>query len=236
MSTQPTRVGVVGLGYIGLPLALAMHNAGYEVVGVDIDEDTVESLRNGTSTVNDVSDAEVTDAVAEGLRITTDYAELADIDGVSVCVPTPLGKTDTPDLSFVVDAAERLAGVISAGCTVVLESTVYPGATEEVVGETLAASGAAIGRDVHLAFSPERIDPGNEQYGPTEIPKVLGGVTPACGDRAEALYDPVFEEVVRVDSATEAELVKLLENTFRAVNIGLINELAQVAQIGRAHV
>ena len=229
MSTQPTRVGVVGLGYIGLPLALAMHNAGYEVVGVDIDEDTVESLRNGTSTVNDVSDAEVTDAVAEGLRITTDYAELADIDGVSVCVPTPLGKTDTPDLSFVVDAAERLAGVISAGCTVVLESTVYPGATEEVVGETLAASGAAIGRDVHLAFSPERIDPGNETYGPTEIPKVLGGVTPACGDRAEALYDPVFEEVVRVDSATEAELVKLLENTFRAVNIGLINELAQVA-------
>jgi UDP-N-acetyl-D-glucosamine dehydrogenase len=229
MSTQSTRVGVVGLGYIGLPLALAMHNAGYEVVGVDVDDDTVESLRNGTSTVNDVSDAEVTDAVAEGLRITTDYAELADVDGVSVCVPTPLGKTDTPDLSFVVDAAERLAGVISAGCTVVLESTVYPGATEEVVGETLAASGAAIGRDVHLAFSPERIDPGNETYGPTEIPKVLGGVTPACGDRAEALYDPVFEEVVRVESATEAELVKLLENTFRAVNIGLINELAQVA-------
>ena len=229
MSTQSTRVGVVGLGYVGLPLALSMHNAGYEVVGVDVDGATVERLRAGESTVSDVSDAEVTDAVAEGLRFTTDYGELADADGVSVCVPTPLRKTDTPDLSFVVNAAERLADVIPRGCTVVLESTVYPGATGEVVGETLADSGAEIGQDVHLAFSPERIDPGNEAYDPTEIPKVLGGVTPACGDRAEALYGAVFEEVVRVDSATEAELVKLLENTFRAVNIGLINELAQVA-------
>jgi UDP-N-acetyl-D-glucosamine dehydrogenase len=229
MSTEPTRVGVVGLGYVGLPLALAMHNAGYDVVGVDVDEATVERLRGGTSTVNDIADADVADAVAEGLRFTTDYAALADVDGVSVCVPTPLRKTDTPDLSFVVDAAERLAGVLPAGCTVVLESTVYPGATREVVGEALAANGKQIGEDVFLAFSPERIDPGNEAYRPTEIPKVLGGVTEACGDRAEALYDPVFEEVVRVESATEAELVKLLENTFRAVNIGLINELAQVA-------
>jgi UDP-N-acetyl-D-glucosamine dehydrogenase len=229
MSTEPTRVGVVGLGYVGLPLALAMHNAGYDVVGVDVDEATVERLRGGTSTVNDIADADVADAVAEGLRFTTDYAALADVDGVSVCVPTPLRKTNTPDLSFVVDAAERLAGVLPAGCTVVLESTVYPGATREVVGEALAANGKQIGEDVFLAFSPERIDPGNEAYGPTEIPKVLGGVTEACGDRAEALYDPVFEEVVRVESATEAELVKLLENTFRAVNIGLINELAQVA-------
>ena len=155
MSTQSTRVGVVGLGYVGLPLALSMHNAGYEVVGVDVDEATVERLRAGESTVNDVSDAEVTDAVAEGLRFTADYAELADADGVSVCVPTPLRKTDTPDLSFVVDAAERLAEVVPRGCTVVLESTVYPGATEEVVGETLADSGAEIGEDVHLAFSPE---------------------------------------------------------------------------------
>ncbi|PSP77591.1 UDP-N-acetyl-D-glucosamine dehydrogenase [Halobacteriales archaeon QS_4_69_225] len=227
--TESTRVGVVGLGYVGLPLALAMHNAGYDVVGVDVDEDTVARLRDGESTVRDVADAEVADAVAEGLTFTTDYAALSDVDGVSVCVPTPLRKTDTPDLSFVVDAAERLAGVLPAETTVVLESTVYPGATREVVGEALADDGKTVGEDVHVAFSPERIDPGNDDYGPTEIPKVLGGVTPACGDRAEALYDPVFEEVVRVDSATEAELVKLLENTFRAVNIGLINELAQVA-------
>ena len=227
--TESTRVGVVGLGYVGLPLALAMHNAGYDVVGVDVDGDTVARLRDGESTVRDVADAEVAGAVAEGLTFTTDYAALSDVDGVSVCVPTPLRKTDTPDLSFVVDAAERLAGVLPRETTVVLESTVYPGATREVVGEALADDGKTVGEDVHVAFSPERIDPGNDDYGPTEIPKVLGGVTPACGDRAEALYDPVFEEVVRVDSATEAELVKLLENTFRAVNIGLINELAQVA-------
>ena len=227
--TESTRVGVVGLGYVGLPLALAMHNAGYDVIGVDVDDDTVARLRDDESTVRDVADAEVADAVAEGLTFGTDYAALSDVDGVSVCVPTPLRKTDTPDLSFVVDAAERLAGVLPRETTVVLESTVYPGATREVVGEALADDGKTVGEDVHVAFSPERIDPGNDDYGPTEIPKVLGGVTPACGDRAEALYDPVFEEVVRVDSATEAELVKLLENTFRAVNIGLINELAQVA-------
>jgi len=229
MSSQATRVGVIGMGYIGLPLALAMHEAGYEVVGVDVDEATVEALQRGESTVNDVADAEVTDAVADGMVVTTEYAALSDVDGVSVCVPTPLGKTDAPDLSFVVDATERLAEVVPAGCTVVLESTVYPGATEEIVGSRLADNGSTIGDDVFLAFSPERIDPGNDEYAPTEIPKVLGGVTDACGDRAEALYSRVFDQVVRVDSATEAELVKLLENTFRAVNIGLINELAQVA-------
>jgi UDP-N-acetyl-D-glucosamine dehydrogenase len=229
MTSQSARVGVVGLGYVGLPLALAMHRAGHDVVGVDIDEPTIEQLQRGESTISDVEDTDVADALAEGIEFTTDYAALADVDGVSICVPTPLRKTDTPDLSFVVDAAEQLAAVVPPGCTVILESTVYPGATEEVVGDVLAANGATIGEDVYLAFSPERIDPGNEEYGPTDIPKVLGGVTPACGDRAVALYELVFDEIVRVDSATEAELVKLLENTFRAVNIGLINELAQIA-------
>lgn len=230
MSTRTAgTVGVVGLGYVGLPLALAMHEAGYEVIGVDIDEATVKRLRGGHSTVNDVTDSEVEAAVAEGMQFTTEYHALSEVDGVSVCVPTPLRKSGTPDLSFVVDAAERLAGVVPSGCTIILESTVYPGATEEVVGRALTENRVTIGEDIHLAFSPERIDPGNEEYGPTDIPKVLGGVTPACGDRAEALYERVFDEVVRVDSATEAELVKLLENTFRAVNIGLINELAQVA-------
>ena len=228
MSGQ-TRVGVVGLGYVGLPLSLAMHRAGYDVVGVDVDEDTVASLRDGHSTVSDVSDADVANALEEGITFTTDYAALSAVDGVSICVPTPLRKTDTPDLSFVVDAAQQLAPMVPDGCTVVLESTVYPGATREVVGDTLAENGKTAGEDIYLAFSPERIDPGNEEYGPTEIPKVLGGVTDACGDHAEALYEQVFDEIVRVNSATEAELVKLLENTFRAVNIGLINELAQVA-------
>ena len=224
-----TRVGVVGLGYVGLPLSLAMHDAGYEVVGVDVDSETVETLRSGASTVNDVTDVEVGQALEEGITFTTRYEGLSDVDCVSICVPTPLRKTDTPDLSFVVDAAERLATVLPARCVVVLESTVYPGATREVVGETLTENGVTIGEDIYLAHSPERIDPGNEEYGPTEIPKVLGGVTTACGDHAQVLYEQVFDEVVRVNSATEAELVKLLENTFRAVNIGLINELAQVA-------
>ena len=227
--TGQTRVGVVGLGYVGLPLSLAMHRAGYDVVGVDIDEDTVTSLRGGHSTVSDVSDADVRAVLEEGIEFSTDYAALRDVDGVSICVPTPLRKTDTPDLSFVVDAAERLAPVVPGSCTIVLESTVYPGATREVIGDTLTENGKTIGDDIYLAFSPERIDPGNEEYGPTEIPKVLGGVTDACSDHAEALYKRVFDEIVRVDSATEAELVKLLENTFRAVNISLINELAQVA-------
>jgi UDP-N-acetyl-D-glucosamine dehydrogenase len=223
------RVGVVGLGYVGLPLALAMHDAGYEMVGVDVDSDKVERLRDGDSTVNDVSDARLRKAMNDRLTVTTDYAALADVDGVSICVPTPLRKTDTPDLSYVIDAAERLAPVVPEGCTVVLESTVYPGATEEAVSDVLMENGAEVGETLFLAFSPERIDPGNEVYGPTDIPKVLGGVTDACGDYAEALYGPVFDEIVRVDSATEAELVKLLENTFRAVNVGLINELAQIA-------
>ena len=224
-----TRVGVVGLGYVGLPLSLAMHDAGYEVVGVDVDTRTVETLRSGISTVNDVTNEELTRALEDGIVFTDDYGALADVDGVSICVPTPLRKTDTPDLSFVVDAAERLAGILPKKCVVVLESTVYPGATREVVGDVLTENGMAVGEDIYLAHSPERIDPGNEEYGPTEIPKVLGGVTDACGDNAQALYEQVFDEIVRVDSATEAELVKLLENTFRAVNIGLINELAQVA-------
>jgi UDP-N-acetyl-D-glucosamine dehydrogenase len=229
MEDEQTRVGVIGLGYVGLPLALAMHDAGYDVVGVDVDTDKIARLRGGRSTVNDVTNEAVQTAANNGLTFTTDYALLSDADGISICVPTPLRKTDTPDLSFVLDAAERLAPVVPDGCTVVLESTVYPGATEDALADVLAENGAVVGEDLYLAFSPERIDPGNEEYGPTDIPKVLGGVTAECGDRAQALYDPVFDEVVRVDSATEAELVKLLENTFRAVNIGLINELAQIA-------
>jgi len=229
MGSSSEVVGVVGLGYVGLPLALEMTAAGYDVVGVDVDPERVATLQEGGSYVNDVEDADVAAALDAGVVPTTEYGALENADAVSVCVPTPMRKTGTPDLSFVSQAVEDLADVVPRGCTVVLESTVYPGATEEMVAGTLAENGWTVGEDVFVAFSPERIDPGNEEYGPTEIPKVLGGVTPACGDRAQALYERVFDEVVRVDSATEAELVKLLENTFRAVNIGLINELAQIA-------
>ena len=223
------RVGVVGLGYVGLPLALAFTQAGYEVVGVDIDEDRVEALRDGQSYVTDISDEEVATAIEEGFIPTTEYEALSDVDGVSICVPTPLRKTGQPNLSYVADATEQLAEVLPDGCTVILESTVYPGATEDLVALTLSENGNVVGEDVYVAFSPERIDPGREDYALTEIPKVLGGVTPSCGDHAMALYEGVFDEVVRVESSTEAELVKLLENTFRAVNIGLINEIAMIA-------
>jgi len=222
-------IGVVGLGYVGLPLALAFTRAGYEVIGVDIDDQRVGTLRSGRSYITDVTDGAVERARSEGFRPTTDYEELAAVKGVSVCVPTPLRKTGTPEMSYVANAVERLAKIVPPNCTIILESTVYPGATTEVVVPAFEDEGYLIGEDLFLAFSPERIDPGNEVYEPHEIPKVLGGVTDACGDYAEALYAPVFDELVRVDSATEAELVKLLENTFRAVNIGLINEIAQIA-------
>ncbi|ELZ35992.1 nucleotide sugar dehydrogenase [Halorubrum distributum] len=229
MDRDRDTVGVVGLGYVGLPLALAYEQAGYDVVGVDVDADRVAELNDGTSYVTDVADSTVQEAIDSGFSPTTDYDELSDVTGISVCVPTPLRKTGQPDLSYVADAVDRLASVIPPECVVVLESTVYPGATEELVAPTLAENGLSVGEDVYVAFSPERIDPGREEIGLTEIPKVLGGVTAACGDRAEALYTTVFDEVVRVDSATEAELVKLLENTFRSVNIGLINETAMIA-------
>lgn len=175
-------------------------------------------------------DAGLQHSLNENLRLSTGNGDLEDCLAVAICVPTPLYEdTDAPDISFLGDAVERLADVIASETTLILESTVYPGATEEVVAASLERAGFTVGEDVYVTFSPERIDPGNETFGVREIPKVLGGVTPNCGDRAEAIYEPVFDDIVRVDSAAEAELVKLLENTFRAVNIAFVNELAIVA-------
>lgn len=227
--TDGATVGVIGLGYVGLPLALAMVEAGYHVIGVDVDEERVETLQAGESYVTDIPDEAVETTVNGQFTPTTEYAPLADAVGISICVPTPLRKTGQPNISYIVDATEQLAAVLEPDSTVILESTVYPGATKEVVAPTLVDNGHEVGEDVFVAFSPERIDPGNEEYGTTDIPKVFGGITEACGDQAEALYGPVFDELVRVDSATEAELVKLLENTFRGVNIALINEMATIA-------
>lgn len=224
-----TRVGVVGLGYVGLPLALAFVDAGYEVVGVDVSNQRIEQLQSGKSYLKDVSDKTVESGLNSGFDPTTTYESLSDIEAVSICVPTPLRKSGQPDVSYVVDATERLTEVLPQECLIILESTVYPGATEEVVANEFVSNGLEIGKDIFIAFSPERIDPGNETYGVTGIPKVIGGVTAACGDRAVALYNQVFEETVRVPTSSEAEFVKLLENTFRSVNIGLINELALTA-------
>ncbi len=220
-------VGVIGLGYVGLPLALAMVDAGYDVVGVDINEDRVAKLRAGNSYVTDVSNEEL-QARLDNIHFTTSYEALSDVVGVSICVPTPMKKTGQPDLGYVASAVDDLEEVLQPESTVVLESTVYPGATEELVAPKLSENGRALGEDIFVAFSPERIDPGRE-IGIAEIPKVIGGVTETCSDHAYALYEPVFNELVRVSSSTEAELVKLLENTFRAVNIGMINEIAVIA-------
>ena len=226
---EKNSVGVLGLGYVGLPLATALSESGYDVVGVDVDEEKVNSLRNGKSYLSDVSDEEVLQLLDSGFVPTTDYSELSDVSYVSICVPTPYSKTGQPEVSYVVEAAEALSEVITEGTVVVLESTVYPSATEELVASTLSQNGWEVGENVYVAHSPERIDPGNDEYDHTEIPKVVGGVTDACGDVTEEWYLTVFDEVVRVDSAKEAEMTKILENTFRSINIGMINEMATIA-------
>ncbi|MDB9281710.1 nucleotide sugar dehydrogenase [Halorubrum ezzemoulense] len=227
--SAPNQIAVIGLGYVGLPLSLSFADNGYDVIGLDIDDTRIEKLQQGTSYIDDVSDSYLSEQTKNGLSFTTDYADIADVDGVLICVPTPLDKTLSPDVSYVTATSESLAEVLSTDVTVVLESTVYPGATEEIVVNTFEDRGFNVGNDVFIGYSPERIDPGNNDYTIEEIPKVVGGVTEECGVRVEALYSPVFDDLVPVDSSAEAEFVKLLENTFRTVNIALVNELATVA-------
>jgi len=220
-------VGVVGLGYVGLPLAVAFAESGATVVGVDVDAGRVASVRAGVSFVEDVAGPALAAQVAAGrLRAVDDYGALAHADAIVLCVPTPLGKSKEPDISCILEAADRVAPVLRPAQLLVLESTTYPGTTEEILAPRVAARGLAVGRDVFLAFSPERIDPGNRRWTLRTIPKVVGGVTPACRDLAVALYARVAREVVPVSSPATAEMVKLLENTFRAVNIALANEFA----------
>jgi nucleotide sugar dehydrogenase len=220
-------VGVVGLGYVGLPLAVAFGQAGLRVLGVDVDAGKVARLSRGESYVPDVSTAQVAELVQRGsLAAATDYAALHAADAVILCVPTPLRKTRDPDLSYIVNASESLMPHVRHGQLLVLESTTYPGTTEEVLEPQLKARGFRIGEDVFLAFSPERIDPGNRTFTVRNTPKVVGGATAACTEVAAALYGLAVERVVKVSSPRAAEMVKLLENTFRAVNIGLVNEVA----------
>jgi UDP-N-acetyl-D-glucosamine dehydrogenase len=218
-------IGIVGLGYVGLPLAVAFAEAGRHVVGVDADGRVVEALGAGRSHIEDVSD-EALVRMGERFHPTTRYAELAKVDAVVVAVPTPLTRNREPDLQPLIASGTALAGVLQEGQLVVLESTTYPGTTRERFAPLLEESGLAAGRDFHLAFSPERIDPGRTDYTLRNTPKIVGGLTDECLRRAVELYEPVCDEVVAVTGPEEAELTKLLENVFRSVNIALVNELA----------
>jgi UDP-N-acetyl-D-glucosamine dehydrogenase len=220
-------VGVVGLGYVGLPLAVEFARAGLNTLGIDLDPAKVESVNAGRSYIKDVADDDVGALRAGGkLRATDDPAAMADLDTLNICVPTPLRKTKDPDLSFVVSAVEMAASHLRPGQLVILESTTYPGTTDEVVRPILEKQGLVAGRDFFLAFSPERVDPGNAVWHTRNVPKVVGGLTPICTRLARQLYSVSVDTVVEVSSPKVAEMVKLLENTFRAVNIGLVNELA----------
>jgi len=221
------KIGVIGLGYVGLPLAVSFAREGCEVIGVDVDARKVEAIESGRSYVEDVS-AEDLAALGERLSAGTRYAPLADADAVLICVPTPLSRNREPDLGPLVEAARALAGVLKPGQLVVLESTTYPGTTRERLLPLLEESGLSAGRDFHLAFSPERVDPGRTDFTMRNTPKVIGGLTEACAERAAELYGLVCEEIVKVSSPEAAELTKLLENVFRSVNIALVNELAML--------
>mgnify|MGYP001187667982 FL=1 len=222
-------IGVVGLGYVGLPLAMEFAKAGFKVIGYDISTRTCDSLMKGQSHIQDVPSAEVAEQVKAGRFVATDQeGRLKECDAISIAVPTPLSKTRDPDMSFVQAATEAIARNCHPGMLVVLESTTYPGTTREVMQPRIEPQGLKVGRDVFLAFSPERVDPGNPKWHTKNTPKVVGGVTPECVEVASALYGSCIDTIVPVSSAEAAELVKLLENTFRAVNIGLVNEMAIV--------
>jgi UDP-N-acetyl-D-glucosamine dehydrogenase len=221
------KVGIIGLGYVGLPLAVAFAEAGHEVVGLDTDPRKVDSINQGHSHIEDVPDR-LLEPLSERLRATTSHPDLASCHAVLICVPTPLTSSREPDLSYLVDAGRSLSSVLQPEQLVVLESTTYPGTTREHLRPILEESGMAVGRDFHLAFSPERIDPGRTDFTIRTTPKLVGGITEACSERAAALYREICDEVIVVSNPEAAELAKLLENIFRSVNIALVNELAQL--------
>jgi UDP-N-acetyl-D-glucosamine dehydrogenase len=221
------RVGIIGLGYVGLPLAVEFAKAGLHVIGYDVDQSKVDMLMSGKSYIPDVPHEELAEVVRAGtFHSTTDERELANVDVIDICVPTPLRKTRDPDLSYVIKAIDATAKVLRKGQLVILESTTYPGTTEEVAQPALEAGGLKVGHDFYLAFSPERVDPGNQTYTTKNIPKVVGGIDETSTELAAALYGKIVGRVVKVGNTRVAEMVKLLENTFRAVNIGLVNEIA----------
>ncbi|MGE5569356.1 MAG: nucleotide sugar dehydrogenase [Rhodospirillales bacterium] len=225
--SRTARVGIVGLGYVGLPLGVEFAKAGFTVTGIDVGESKVAAVNSGDSYVLDVP-AEVLGPLVKERRLsaTTDFAAVADLDTINICVPTPLRKTKDPDMSYIDAACREIAQYIHPGMLIILESTTYPGTTDEFVLPMLEKSGLKVGRDFFLCFSPERVDPGNPKYQTKNIPKVVGGITPECTRIGSLLYAQALEHVVPVSSTRVAEMVKLLENTFRMINIGLANEMA----------
>jgi UDP-N-acetyl-D-glucosamine dehydrogenase len=225
---RTARVGVIGLGYVGLPLAVEFAEAGFEVTGIDVQDSKTEQINAGTSYVQDISDTTLGPLVKNGkVKATTEFSVIADLDTLNICVPTPLRKTKDPDMSYIVSACEDIAQYLSPGKLIILESTTYPGTTDELVLAKLeSASGLKVGVDFFLCFSPERVDPGNPRYHTRNIPKVVGGITPACTEMGKLFYSQALDTVVPVSSTRVAEMVKLLENTFRMINIGLVNEMA----------
>jgi len=229
---RQATAAVIGLGYVGLPLAMEIAAAGFKVIGIDLDHDKIATLKQGKSYIQDVPDQIITDAVNAGkFTATYDCSALKDADTVSICVPTPLGKSRDPDISFILSATEEIRKYLHSGQLIVLESTTYPGTTDELIVPALENSGLKVGRDFYVAFSPERIDPGNVSYNTHNTPKIVGGITPECTEIARLFYSAFIERVIPVSSTKCAEMVKLLENTFRSVNIGMVNELAMMCDL-----
>lgn len=227
IADKTALVGVVGLGYVGLPLAVALAKSSFKVTGIDLDKDRVSTINNGKSYISDVTQDSVANVVKlKNLKATADFKAMTDLDVILICVPTPITKAKVPDLSYVVSAAEEVAKIIRKDQLIVLESTTYPGTTEEIVLPMLSESGLKAGEDFYLAFSPERVDPGNRRFNIHNTPKIVGGVTHDCGLFAERFYGTIVEKVVRVSSPRVAETAKLFENVFRNANIALVNELS----------
>jgi len=227
IQSHQAQVGIVGLGYVGLPLAVEFARAGFAVTGVDIDSNKVKAINSGSSYIQDVPTSVLGPLVEAGkLRATADFSAIAEMDTVNIAVPTPLRKTKDPDMSYVVNACEEIAKYIHPGMLAILESTTYPGTTDELMLPMFERSGLVVGEDFFLCFSPERVDPGNPNFQTANIPKVVGGITPACTEVGALFYSQAIEKVVPVGSTRVAEMVKLLENTFRMINIGLVNEIA----------
>lgn len=227
IESREARVGIVGLGYVGLPLAVEYAKAGFHVTGIDLSTSKIESVNKGESYVGDIDSEELAELVRSGrLRATADFSAISELDTVNICVPTPLRKTKDPDMSYIVAATQEIARYFHRGMLIILESTTYPGTTDELVLPMLEKSGLKAGEDFFLCFSPERVDPGNAKFQTRNIPKVVGGTTAACTEVGRIFYAQALDHVVPVSSTQVAEMVKLLENTFRMINIGLVNEIA----------